>query len=136
MNAPTSTALKILRGNEGKRPLARKPPVLPTEAPDCPEDLSLDPVALETWHYYEPILLRSGNLTKADRNVLKSLCYVTSYLEQARKTFREGGEIEYETIKGRKKKRTVAEPRALVVSGPRGAAVTDPYLAIIHNLLR
>ena len=134
MNVPTSTALRVLRGNPSKRPLERKPPLLPTEAPDCPEDLNLDPVALEAWQYYAPLLLSSGNLTKADRSILKSLCLTTSLLESARKQFREGSTIEYATRGGKTKVRKVAEPKALLVIGSRGGAIKNPFLSLIADL--
>jgi hypothetical protein len=49
---PKPTALKVLRGNPGKRPLNEKEPVVEvagTEFDNVPEELASDPVAAAEW---------------------------------------------------------------------------------------
>ena len=78
--AGTPTALKIIRGNPGKRPINKREPKPEVEAPPCPEYIKADPEALATWNYYLPILMRMRVLTEADGLVLANLCLAHSFL--------------------------------------------------------
>lgn len=63
---PVPTALKILRGNPGRRPLnptEPKPPI-PEECPPCPPWLGR--IARAFWEDQAPIHYRLGTLTSAD----------------------------------------------------------------------
>lgn len=69
---PTPTALKILRGNPGKRALNRnEPQPLPT---DATPPVSLPPEAVAIWNERVPELIRIGTVTLADRGEVAKAC--------------------------------------------------------------
>ena len=69
---PAPTALKIQRGNPGKRRLNRhEPEPAPTDATP-PEDLPPD--ALAIWNARVPELIRIGTVTLADRGEVAKAC--------------------------------------------------------------
>lgn len=70
---PQPTALKLLRGNPGKRPLN---PAEPKHAPlptDVPPELT-DPIARGEWTRIAAILISHGQVTTVDRAVLAGYC--------------------------------------------------------------
>jgi P27 family predicted phage terminase small subunit len=67
----TPTALKILAGNPGKRPLPIGEPQPEREAPPCPRDLPKE--ARRQWKRLAPILGRMRVLTEADGLALEHL---------------------------------------------------------------
>ena len=69
---PTPTALKVLQGNPGKRPLNRREPKPPPTAPGCPTWLSIE--AKAEWRRVVPVLDQLGMLTKVDRAALATYC--------------------------------------------------------------
>ena len=73
---PKPTALKILEGNPGRRPLNDREPSLPTETPECPE--FLDDEARAEWFRMAKVLQDMGLLTRADRAALAAYCVVYS----------------------------------------------------------
>ena len=73
---PAPTALKILRGNPGRRPLNDKEPKPEVGAPDRPE--ILDPEARKEWARLTPELVRLGMVTPIDRMALTVLCMAWS----------------------------------------------------------
>lgn len=60
---PKPTALKILQGNPGKRPLPKREPVSPLGA-ECPA--SCQGRARELWKEWAPVFEQMGCLRKAD----------------------------------------------------------------------
>jgi phage terminase small subunit len=138
VNSPTSARLKIIRGDPGKRGVKAKVSTLPTKAPECPPDITADPVALEAWNYYVPLLILAGNVTEMDRSVIKSLCFTTSILERTREEWRNGGSVQYSLNRSRtaKKSTTFAPPNAILIKGARGAPVKNPYLIAVQDLQR
>ena len=64
MNKPKPTALKILEGNPGKRPLNTNEPKPSTQIPKCP--MWLEPEAKIEWDRMAPILSKLRVLTEAD----------------------------------------------------------------------
>lgn len=78
--APKPTALKLLQGNPGHRPLNGDEPKPKAKAPPCPLYIREDPVAKKEWRRLTPILLRMRVLTEADATVLGSLCLTHSHL--------------------------------------------------------
>ena len=78
--APQPTALKILRGNPGRRPLNKREPQPELRPPECPDYILADPVALKYWEHYLPILQGMRVITVADETVLASLCITHSNL--------------------------------------------------------
>jgi phage terminase small subunit len=70
---PKPTALKILQGNPGKRPLPDgevKPPV----GAQPPAYFRADLVLLQEWNRHAPRLERLGLLTEIDDDALATLC--------------------------------------------------------------
>ena len=66
------TALKIIQGNPGKRPLPKDEPRLPVVAPDPPDTLSED--ARKHWDRIVGQLAESGIMTALDSDALAAYC--------------------------------------------------------------
>ena len=73
---PKPTALRILEGNPGKRPLNDREPQAPPEVPECPE--FLDEEARAEWSRTARVLGEMGILTLADRAALAAYCVAYS----------------------------------------------------------
>jgi P27 family predicted phage terminase small subunit len=78
---PQPTALKLLRGNPGKRALNKREPKPSIELPHCPD--YLDEGARREWDRLAPILVRMKVLTEADYIALASLCQAYSTMAKA-----------------------------------------------------
>ena len=87
--APEPTALKMHRGNPGKRPLNQwEPQPLPVP-PACPSHLDVD--AKKEWRRLVRILMRMRVLTEADGMALASLCQAWSTMTRAQQNLNETG---------------------------------------------
>lgn len=74
-NRPKPTALKLLAGNPGKRPINANEPNagdLDLTPPEC-----LSPGAVPHWHRIAPMLVKAGVLKQSDRDLLT--CYCEAY---------------------------------------------------------
>ena len=69
---PKPTALKLIEGNPGKRPINGHEPKPPGSRPTCPSHLS--PTAKAEWKRLAGELHRIGLLTQADRTALAAYC--------------------------------------------------------------
>ena len=69
---PKPTALKLIEGNPGKRPINGHEPKPPASKPTCPSHLS--PTAKAEWKRLAEALHRIGLLTQADRTALAAYC--------------------------------------------------------------
>ncbi|MFZ3585212.1 phage terminase small subunit P27 family [Loktanella sp. DJP18] len=69
---PKPTALKLIEGNPGKRPLNGREPRPPTSLPTCPSHLSA--AAKAEWKRLARMLNEIGLLTQIDRGVLAAYC--------------------------------------------------------------
>ena len=78
---PTPTALRLLRGNPGKRPLNAQEPQPLAATPDCPEHL--DAAAALEWVRIVPELETLGLLTLIDRAALAAYCQAYSRWQAA-----------------------------------------------------
>jgi phage terminase small subunit len=78
---PQPTALKILRGNPGKRALNALEPVPPTGAISMPRTLSTS--ARRVWRRLAPIAIAMRTLTRADVTAFAMLCELQATLERA-----------------------------------------------------
>jgi P27 family predicted phage terminase small subunit len=79
---PVPTALKIIRGNPGKRPISKTEPKPSAERdPHCPDHL--DATAKVEWNRLLPILKGMKVLTEADYIALANLCGSFSMLIKA-----------------------------------------------------
>jgi P27 family predicted phage terminase small subunit len=74
---PSPTALKVLRGNPGKRPLNVDEPTIPAADPSFdtpPRELADDLVAAAEWTRVAPLLRRVGLVSATERAALTALC--------------------------------------------------------------
>ena len=69
---PKPTALKLIEGNPGKRPINGHEPKPSAARPTCPSHLS--PTAKAEWKRLAGELHRIGLLTQADRTALAAYC--------------------------------------------------------------
>lgn len=70
--ASKPTALKVIEGNRGKRPLPENEPKPRPKAPACPS--FLDAEGKRLWKKLAPKLERMGLLTEVDGEVFTTLC--------------------------------------------------------------
>lgn len=70
---PQPTALRVLRGNPGRRPLNLQEPVHDGLDHACPDDL-VDAVARAEWDRVAPMLIDRGQVTVVDRSVFVGYC--------------------------------------------------------------
>jgi P27 family predicted phage terminase small subunit len=113
---PKPTALKVLEGNPGKRPLNEREPKPLTVEPDMPS--YLDREAQREWKRLVPILLRMRVLTEADGVALANLCQAYSTMVQAQK-------LMSNAAKGRRS--------PLLVKTRAGYQYQSPLLGIING---
>ncbi|MHB1154861.1 MAG: phage terminase small subunit P27 family [Eubacteriales bacterium] len=78
---PKPTAIKILEGNPGKRPLNKKEPVPSKIAPSCPDWLLPD--AQDEWARLAPQLENLGLLTVADMTAFAGYCQAYARWKEA-----------------------------------------------------
>lgn len=109
---PTPTALKIVRGNPGKRPLNEREPKPKQGRPTCPPHL--DQTARAEWRRLSKILSDSQVLTLADRGVLAAYCVAWSRWVEAEEQVAIEGEV---------------------VKSPKGYPIQNPYLAIANRAI-
>lgn len=88
---PKPTALKLLQGNPGGRPINRLEPKPELAIPTCPDELC-DDAKLE-WNRLAPYLLRMGMITEADRGAFAGYCQAFGRWIEAERYLRIEGEI-------------------------------------------
>lgn len=88
---PTPTALKVIRGNPGRRPINDREPQPPRLRPTCPE--WLDREARAEWKRVVPLLDKIGLLTKVDRAALAIYCDLWSTYVSARANVEKFGQV-------------------------------------------
>ena len=91
---PKPTALKLLNGNPGRRPLNREEPAYGPGAPDKPT--FLDDFADEEWDRLIEMLVSARVLTKGDGGILLVACDAYSQLRQCQKFLKEKGSLSYD----------------------------------------
>lgn len=82
-------ALKILRGNPGRRPLNKHAPNPKRGEPEMPSYLDKD--AQREWKRVAPMLVRLGVLTEADGSLLAGYCEVIGQLAQVNRALKKCG---------------------------------------------
>lgn len=109
---PKPTALKVLRGNPGGRPLPAHEPKLERadqSFDEPPLEIAEDAVAAAEWRRVAPILRLCGIASESERVSLLSLCQQWSrYLEAHRKV----------------------KDLGMVVKRPNGEPILNPYLKV------
>jgi len=123
---PKPTALKILEGNPGKRPLNKREPKPELALIPCPEYLKKDKIAYAEWNRIVPELYKLGLLTTVDRAALELYCSQYSVYRRAMETLNVEGLISKNARKGDK-----ANPAALIA---REAAKVIRSIAIEFGL--
>ena len=78
---PKPTALKLIQGNPGKRPLNEKEPKPAAAIPEPPESVRSDEIAFAEWNLMAPVLSRLGILTEIDGSALAQYCRAFSLVE-------------------------------------------------------
>ncbi len=106
---PKPTALKILQGNPGGRPINTHEPKFELTVPDCPIELNAD--AKLEWSRLAPHLLRMGLITEADRSAFAGYCQAYGRWIEAERYLATEGEL-LVTDKGN----TVQNPRLWVAN--------------------
>lgn len=109
---PKPTALKLLDGNPGKRPIAPDEPRPIVEAPLCPEHLTAE--ARTEWDRIVPQLLKLGLLTQVDAVSLAAYCVLYARWCDAERKVTEGG----------------------MVVESYGQTLPNPHLSIANNTLK
>ena len=110
---PLPTALKLLTGNRGRRPLNHREPKPEIALPPAPDHL--DPVARKEWDRVAPELFALGVLSRLDVAVLAAYCCSHSLELTAASYVRRHG---------------------AVLSGPRGRQYANPMLKIANEARR
>jgi len=87
------TALKVLEGNRGRRPLPKKEPKPRTALIPCPAYLRSDKIARAEWNRIVPELYKLGLLTIIDRAALELYCSQYAIYRRAIKVLKEEGLI-------------------------------------------
>ena len=110
---PKPSALKLLSGNPGKRPLNSAEPTYQIDGELVPPE-DLDTKAREEWLRCAPLLRDAGVLTTIDKTALAALCMCYSrWMEAERHVRREG----------------------CVISGSTGSPVMNPYVRVAAQAL-
>ena len=88
---PKPTALKVLEGNPGKRPLNEHEPVPPKAAIRCPA--WLEPEAKKEWKRLAPALEAMGILTTVDISAFAGYCQAYARWKEAEEFISKHGSI-------------------------------------------
>jgi P27 family predicted phage terminase small subunit len=88
---PTSTALKILRGNPGRRRLNSREPRPAIELPTCPAHLSAE--ARREWRRIGPQLRDIGVLSTIDKAAFAAYCVNWARWVKAEQKIKSQGEV-------------------------------------------
>jgi P27 family predicted phage terminase small subunit len=100
--APKPTALRLIEGNRGKRPLNKSEPKPTPVRPTRPEWML--PEAKREWNRVVPELERMGLLTAVDRAALAAYCQAYARAVQAEAVLRKSG-ISFVTPNGYEQQR-------------------------------
>jgi P27 family predicted phage terminase small subunit len=88
---PKPTALKVLEGNPGKRPLNEKEPQPKRQAPRCPS--WLEPEAKKEWKRMAKTLETIGVLTQVDKAAFAGYCQAYARWKEAEEFLTKHGTI-------------------------------------------
>lgn len=88
---PKPTALKVLEGNPGKRPLNELEPKPKKQAPSCPS--WLEPEAKKEWRRMAKILESIGILTEIDKAAFAGYCQAYARWKEAEEFLTKHGTI-------------------------------------------
>lgn len=111
--APEPTALKILKGNPGKRPLNTEEAVVEAAIPDPPAELSA--AARLEWDRISVELFNAGLMTAIDLAGLAAYCSVYARWLEAEGNIQTDG---------------------MIIPSPNGYPIVNPYLSIANKALQ
>lgn len=115
---PKPTALKLVQGNPGRRPINEAEPVPEIVAPDCPPHLTPD--AKAEWERIMPVLVRLKVVSELDTAALALYCQAYARWQEAERKIADmkekGGD-------------------GLLVKAPSGYPIQNPYLAIANRAM-
>ena len=121
---PKPTALKLIEGNPGQRPLNQNEPKPKPVAPKPPTWMSKG--AKKIWKEYAPKLERLNLLTEVDGMAFANLCQEQDDTIRRQKVLNEHGDtMEYTNTKG--ETNTITRPEALLVH--KGRQIIKAYCA-------
>lgn len=89
------TALKVLQGNPGKRPLPENEPKFDITVPKAPEFLYGE--SLRQWNIYAPLLASKGLMSDAFITELSNYCLCVQEIAEATEDIKENGYTETTT---------------------------------------
>jgi P27 family predicted phage terminase small subunit len=92
-------AAKRLAGNRGKRKIRPDLPA-PLGVPPMPARLLVEPLAVEKWNEFVPILSGLGTLTTADGEALATLCEVYAATQACLMELRASGPVMHTDLGG------------------------------------
>lgn len=107
---PDPTALKLVKGNPGKRPLNDKEPRLETRIPPCPKYLEGE--ARKEWRRITKQLQINHLITEADRSLLAAYCQAYKIWVDATEKVNKHG---------------------TVIKAPSGFPVQSPFVSIANK---
>jgi P27 family predicted phage terminase small subunit len=108
---PKPAALKLIRGNPGRRRVNTREPSPPAEPPSCPKHLTAE--GRREWQRITAHLRDMGLLAACDRAALASYCVLWARWVKAEQTIRSQGEL----LKARK----------------TGTAYPNPWLSVAQR---
>ena len=115
---PKPTALKLVQGNPGRRPIEKGETTPEVGIPDCPAHLTAD--AKTEWDRITPLLFRYRLVTNIDTASLALYCQAYGRWQEAERKIAEmkekGGD-------------------GLLIKAPSGYPIQNPYLAIANRAM-
>ncbi len=112
---PTPTALKLVKGNPGKRPLNAAEPKPAPKIPDPPDHLPVKSEARKEWFRISKQLHELGLLTEIDRAALAAYCVAWGRWVEAEEQLTKYGTV--------------------IKSPDKGWLVQSPYLSIANRAM-
>lgn len=109
---PTPTALKLIRGNPGRRPVNKSEPKPAANLPECPDHLNDE--ARREWMRIAGELHTIGLLTSVDRAALAAYCDAYATWAEAKRLMKAPGE-------------------SLIVATPNGGVQQNPLLGVANR---
>ena len=109
---PEPTALKVLRGNPGKRPLNPREPRPKVAVPPCPAHLTGE--ARLEWRRASRLLAQMGLLSRMDKAALALYCQAWGRWVEAEEGLKKHG---------------------VMVKSPNGFPMQSPYLAVANEVM-
>ena len=129
---PVPTALRKLRGNPSGRPLPEpgSEPTPKSEAPEMPEWIKNDEIAVEEWHSIIKELEAVGLLNKLDHALIESwvVCY-SRWVQNERKVLEKGTVV----LTGQKVTTKTKRDGTVEETKSGGNVTTSPYLWVANK---